>query len=432
MSVDTLVLRIMRKRYGFDKYSRAIPPGVLNAQTTAIMKDYAKFFGEHKEVKEITQEMFIPYFKLCHPKLSEDAVAIYDGLLKKVFTSGPQDVEDGLMDKIIALSGAARIMTIVEEFNAGGEVNLMQSLRALTDEMEADTVKKVKSVEVLTDIAEMMKEDEQDTGLHWRLPELNRSMRPLRGGDFGVVAGRPDKGKTSFLTSELTYMARQVDALYPGEGRSILWFNNEGPGRRIKYRCYQSALNATVPQMVEWQNQGTLKQRYLDAIGGRENLIRVFDIHDWWNWEVEDLLKTLKPALIVFDMVDNIKFGGGAANNGQRTDQLLEEMYKWARNLSVKLDVPAIATSQISAPGDGLSYPTLAMLKDSQTGKQGACEFIITIGALNEITMQNSRFIGMTKNKLHRIGGPRDPRAEVEFDGLRGRYSTPSGVEVPT
>lgn len=431
MSVDTLVLRIMRKRKGFDKYSRAIPPGVMNAQTTAIMKDYAKFFAEHKDVAEATAENFIPFFKLVHPKLSEDAIAIYDGLLRKVFEPGEPDVEAGLMDKIIALDGAARIMSIVEDFNAGGEVNLLQSLRTLADEMEADTVKKVKSVEVLTDIADMMKEDEMDTGLHWRLSCLNRSMRPLRGGDFGVIAGRPDKGKTSFLTSELSFMAQQLDTLYPGEGRSIIWFNNEGPGKRIKYRLYQSALNATVPEMVGWQQDGSLQQRYLDAIGGRADALRIFDIHDWWNWEVEDLLKTLKPALIVFDMIDNIKFAGGAANNGQRTDQLLEEMYKWGRNLSVKLDVPAMATSQISAAGDGLSYPTLAMLKDSQTGKQGACEFIITIGALNEITMQNSRFIGMTKNKLHKIGGPRDPRAEVDFDGLRGRYTMPAGGEVP-
>ena len=171
-----------------------------------------------------------------------------------------------------------------------------------------------------------------------------------------------------------------------------------------------------------------MQQRYAEAMGGRPDLIRVFDIHDWWNWEVEDLISTLKPALLVFDMIDNIKFGGGVANNGQRTDQLLEEMYKWGRNLSVKLDVPALATSQISADGDGLSYPTLAMLKDSKTGKQGAAEFIITVGALNEITMQGSRFIGMTKNKLHKEGGPRDPRCEVIFDGLRGRYNMPAGV----
>jgi hypothetical protein len=35
----------------------------------------------------------------------------------------------------------------------------------------------------------------------------------------------------------------------------------------------------------------------------------------------------VQPALVVFDMIDNIRFGGEVANGGQRTDQLLEAMY---------------------------------------------------------------------------------------------------------
>ena len=223
-------------------------------------------------------------------------------------------------------------------------------------------------------------------------------------------------------------MAAQVAALYPGEERDIIWLNNEGPGKRIKYRCFQSALNMTSPELVALNQQGKMYEAYRLAVGGRANIIRVFDIHDMYSWEVEDLLNSLerKPALIVLDMIDNIKFSGSVSNNGMRTDQLLEAMYGWGRNLSVRLDVPIMATSQISAAGDGMSYPTLPMLKDSQTGKQGACEYIITIGAMNDPNYQASRFIGSTKNKLHKFGGPKDPRCEVVFDGLRGRYNMPS------
>jgi replicative DNA helicase len=139
------------------------------------------------------------------------------------------------------------------------------------------------------------------------------------------------------------------------------------------------------------------------------------------------LIRAVPPALIVFDMVDNIKFGGEASNNGQRTDQLLEAMYQWARIISVKYDVPVIATSQISNDGDGLQWPTLGMLKDSKTGKQGAAEAIITIGASNDQALHNSRYINTTKNKLHRSGGPKEPRCEVFFDGERGRYRMPDG-----
>lgn len=434
MSLDITLLRIMRKRDRFAKYHKAIPDGVLGQHSKAIIADYSSFFLAHKDVDLIGENEFIPYFKLRHPKLNEDTLAVFLQLLPQLFVAGPPDVEAGLMDKIIEIDTANKVTTLVQLFNEGGDVNLVVELARIHEEAKADITKKVKTSEVTTPIEEMMDEEAKDSGLHWRLGCLNDSMRPLRGGDFGIVAGRPDKGKTSFLTSELTYMAAQVEALYPNENRSIIWFNNEGPGKRIKYRCYQSALNMTSPELVKMHTEtGKMHQAYIDAIGGRLNLIRVFDIHDHYSWEVEDIINGLDtpPALIVLDMIDNIKFSGGVANNGQRTDQLLEAMYGWGRNLSVKLDVPIIATSQISAAGDGMSYPTLPMLKDSQTGKQGACEFIITIGAMNDPGYQASRFIGSTKNKLHRFGGPKDPRCEVEFDGLRGRYNMPTASLPP-
>lgn len=428
-NLDITLLRIMRRRDRFAKYSKAIPQGVVSTHTQAILADFSSFFLSYKDADVVGGDEFLPFFKLRHPKLTEDTLGIYMALLPKVFEPGPADVEDGIMDKIIQIDTANKVTSLVQLFMEGGDVELLPELARINEEAKADVNKKVKTSEVNTPIEEMMDEEASDRGLHWRLACLNESMRPLRGGDFGIVAGRPDKGKTSFLTSELTFMAAQVEALYPNESRSIIWFNNEGPGKRIKYRCYQSALNMTSPELVKFhQETGKMHAGYVEAIGGRMNLIRIFDIHDHYSWEVEDIINSLDtpPALIVMDMVDNIKFSGGVSNNGQRTDQLLEAMYGWARNLSVKLDVPIIATSQISAAGDGMSYPTLPMLKDSQTGKQGACEFIITLGAMNDPGYQASRFIGATKNKLHRFGGPKDPRCEVTFDGLRGRYNMPT------
>jgi replicative DNA helicase len=426
MAVELTVLSLLKYRARYDKLARAVPAHVLNHQTQVILKDYDAYYKEFPDVDRIEHDPFFFWFKTVrHPKLKPEDVAIYNGLLRKVQEDVSPDLEAGLMDRLVQLSAATKVQSLIELFMDGGEVHFPSELKKINDQMDADIVRKVKTVEVKTAIEDMLKEDENDTGLHWRLDCLNRSIRPLRGGDFGIIAGRPDKGKTSFLTSELTFMAQQVELLYPNEGRHIIWLNNEGPGKRIKYRCYQSALNATTQDMVKLNAEGKLHADYAAALGGRADIIRVFDIHEWWNYEVDELLTGLKPALVVIDMVDNLRFGGDVGNNGQRTDQLLEAMYQWARTKAVKLDVPVLATSQISADGDGMSYPTLSMLKDSKTGKQGAAEFIITLGALNELTMQNSRFIGMTKNKLHKEGGPKDPHCEVVFDGLRGRYSMP-------
>jgi replicative DNA helicase len=144
------------------------------------------------------------------------------------------------------------------------------------------------------------------------------------------------------------------------------------------------------------------------------------DIHDFWNYEVEEVIKKYNPALIVYDMIDNIKFAG--QNAGARTDQVLESMYGWARKACVKYDAIGICTSQISNEGDGLLFPTMGMLKDSKTGKQGACDFQIMIGRSNDFNSEHTRGIGIVKNKLRVDGKPGDPRAEVIFDGNRSRY----------
>jgi replicative DNA helicase len=131
----------------------------------------------------------------------------------------------------------------------------------------------------------------------------------------------------------------------------------------------------------------------------------------------------------VFDMIDNIKFGGAAANNGQRTDQLLEAMYQWARVLGVKHDCVVLANSQISSDGENMQYPLLSMLKDSKTGKQGAADFILTIGY--QSTNPDTRYLGTTKNKLAVEGGPKQLKHSVIFDGARGRYVEPKVVDEP-
>ncbi len=328
------------------------------------------------------------------------------------------------MARLVAADTVINLTSMLERYNDGDEVDLGSALRDTIERFELDTNRKVKTPWVLDNIEDLLKDDEDDKGLHWRNPDLNLSMRPLRPGDFGLIAARPDVGKTTFCTDNLTHFAAQLPELYPDEERSILWFNNEGPGRKIVSRLYQSALGCTVSELIAKSNAGTIRADYEKAIRGPASTIRVFDIHDFWNHEVEDIIRATPPALIMFDMIDNIRFGGSTNNNGQRTDQLLEAMYQWGRIIGVKHDCAVLGTSQISADGENLCYPTLSMLKDSKTGKQGAADFILTIGFQPDFP--NMRHLGLTKNKLAREGAPKSPKIETVMDGSRGRYRTPA------
>lgn len=404
---------------------RAVPKHVLDTKTQVLLDDFGKFFREFSDLQAIEAEPFFLWFKsFAHPSLKADSLQYYEGVIKQIMQPVTPELEAGLMQRLVAADTASKLTDLLEKFNEGEEIDLGSALRATIEQFELDTQRKVKTPWVQDDISDLLQDDQDDRGLHWRLPELNLSMRPLRPGDFGIIAARPDVGKTSFCTDQLTHFAAQLPELYPDEPRSILWFNNEGPGRRIKSRLYQSALDASISDLVERNKSGTIKEDYRKAVGGNADIIRVFDIHDFWNHEVEEVIRNTPPAVILFDMVDNIRFGGNVNNNGQRTDQLLEAMYQWARVIGVKHDCVVLATSQVSADGENMAYPLLGMLKDSKTGKQGAADFILTIGY--NIDFPSSRYLGLTKNKLAREGAPKAPKIETVMDGVRGRYRMPS------
>lgn len=436
MSLDLTTLRLLKHRERYERLARAVPRRALDTRTSIILSDFGRFFKEFPGATKVDAGAFSLFFKSIHPTLKDEDLAVYDELFKQVHAEDVDAaVEPGLMKRLVETAMAFDVASMIEKYQAGEEVDFRQGLIGFLDEYDQQIERRVKNPQVLDAIEDLLKDEENDKGLHWRLPCLNRHIKPLVPGDFAVIAARPDKGKTTFCASELTFMAAQVDELYPGEKRSILWFNNEGPGKRIVTRCFQAALNATMEDLVRLSNTPStdpkwktkVREDYAAALGGRPGALRIFDIHDMWNHEVEDVIKMHRPAAVLFDMVDNIKFGGEVSNNGQRTDQLLEAMYQWARLMGVKHDCAVLACSQISADGDGLQWPTLPMLKDSKTGKQGAADLIITLGAVNDPMLANSRYIGTTKNKKVRTGVPSSPMQEVIFDGARGRY-----VESPT
>lgn len=405
---------------------RTVNARALDGRTSVILHDFGRYFEEVPdcEVIPLTREFYTWFSTVAHRNLSAEDLPIYRRIFEECSREPDQSAKDMLVAKLLEADLAVRIADITDRWTRGEEVDIGKVLRSMVDEHETQVRRKVTMPFVDMD-QDLFADDVNNIGFKWRLACLNMAMRPMRSGDFIIVAARPDKGKTTFLTDNLTHMVHQIPEVYADDAtdpRTILWFNNEGPGARIVKRAVQSALNAPISRLVELSQSGTMWASYEAAIGASRLRLRIMDVHGFRSWQIEEILRHVKPAIVVFDMIDNIKFDGELINGGQRTDQMLEAMYQWARELGVRYDTPVIATSQISAEGDGLAYPTLAMLKDSKTGKQGAADAIITIGARNEPAMENIRYIGLTKNKLQLEGRPRSPQAEVVLDGTSGRF----------
>jgi hypothetical protein len=75
------------------------------------------------------------------------------------------------------------------------------------------------------------------SGYEWRLEALNRSLGPLRIGNFIIVAARVEVGKTTFLASEVSYLAQQLPI-----DRPVVWVNNEEESSVVFFRIVQAAL----------------------------------------------------------------------------------------------------------------------------------------------------------------------------------------------
>lgn len=423
--IDVSVLQLLKGRERYDVLHRAVPAKALSQQAAYLLKWFGKFFKENPECERIPFDAFHSWFQLSHPKLSDEQRTVWKRSIKEALTKDcDPTVAASLVEQLVTLATASELATMLEQYEEG-ELDLTGALRLLHDKHFNNLARKARMPEVLDNISDLLVEDANNVGLHWRLQALAENLRALQAGDFIVLGARPDAGKTTTISSEITYMAPQVDKLWPGENKSIIWFNNEGPGKRIKRRIYQAALGMTIREMWDLDQKGQLHKQYAAALGGRADVIRVFDIHDYWSHEVEDIIREIPTALAIFDMVDNIRFGGEMANNGSRTDQALEAMYQWARIIGVKHECVCIATSQVSADGEGELYPNQSMLKDSKTGKQGAADLIIMLGKSNADGLANTRFISTPKNKLALEGGDKTIKREVVFQGDRSRVIDP-------
>lgn len=441
MSIDHTLLQIMKERKRYYQLRRLLNPKAVDSHTLALLNAYDQFFTAEPDCQVIpVADGFRSWFYLTKgEKLGREARVLLDALFKKADREPNELAKRLIVKQLLQADLAVRSTEVLDRYHAGEDIDPAAELGRLYNAYVVQSDSAGKAPEFVELNEDLFVEDEIGSGLVPRWPCLQMYMRPWRGGDFIIFAARPDSGKTSAIADIITYMAPQVAASNAAEfvdweqaqapeedrprPRCILWLNNEGPGKRILKRVVQATFGIPLSEIVAKQKAGTLWTEYEALVGGDRYIIKVKDIHGWTASAVEELIKQTNPALVVYDMIDNIQFTQGTANNGTRTDQLLEAMYAWGRNMAVIYDHVALATSQTSADAAELAYPLMHMLKDSKTGKQGACDAIIMMGNKEEDPAQETtRWISTPKNKLSIEGMGKSPRQEVIFEYATSRF----------
>lgn len=388
-------------------------------------------YSRFVEAKDFPNELQNLYRCLdSYHKHNEDKIDLHLLDLGNIFFStNPKDKEyyQKLFDNLESYS--PNVETCQELIKSLRNANLLRRMSILSYEVAEGNIKKQEELSrivneyntpvstpqetqdplfVSDDLEEIVNETVAKPGLRWRLATLNRSLGSLRKGDFGFIFARPETGKTTFLASEVSFMAQQVQG-------PILWINNEEQGSKVMLRLYQASFGLSLSQL--YANPGKYKAEFKEKFRDK---IKLYDSATVDKKTVEKLCKELKPSLIIFDQIDKIK-----GFDADREDLRLGAIYIWARELAKEF-CPVIGVCQADGTGEGVRWLTMANVANAKTSKQAEADWILGIGKIHDTGWENFRFLHLSKNKL--IGDSdsdttlRHGKLEVIIDADIARY----------
>lgn len=238
------------------------------------------------------------------------------------------------------------------------------------------------------DLDDILAMDTERVGWSFNIRPLQRMVGPLAGGDFVVIAARPDVGKSALPISL---------AMAPGgwchQGAKVHILANEEKHERHKLR----AVNA-VSQMTKEEVKADPEMARAAWNEVVDNF-RVFDGMGWTIDRIDAYCKKVKPDILVLDMLDKVEVNGSFT----RTDEMLGEVYRQSREIAKRHDCVVIGLSQLSAEAEGKSQCHHSQLAGSKTSKAAEADAIICIGKhppQDNAEPDPHRFLNITKNKL--------------------------------
>jgi len=419
MDYDVLYLCSQSKE-NLAKYRRYIKPHVVVKETNIILDGMDKYHKTFPTISDFNWDSFSAFLIADQSKrLTDDAIVKLRMTLTKAKAFVPHHAHEEVIKTLIELDYLALIMEECEKVKEGSSD--LEHVHILATNALKDVERYIEKDELfvsadLSAIADRI----SSSGYEWRLEVLNRSLGPLRTGNFIIVAARVEVGKTTFLASEVSYLAQQLP-----KDRPVVWVNNEEESSVVFFRIVQATLGQESKVIIA--DSKAAMEKYTTLMGGNKDKIRV--TKDMNNIrDLETLFREVNPGLIVFDQLDKVD----GFKQDDREDIRLGKIYKWARELARSYG-PVIAASQLSATAVDMKDPPfigLDALRGSKTDKPGEADVVITLGKYKEPKSPEEemiRTINVPKNKLPG-GGTKQMESErhgqylVTIDPIRARF----------
>jgi len=408
MSDSALLGLFLSRRDVYDKYSGNVPHHLLEPETETIIADIAEWYASHND--SIVPKDIQKFWEFCklvrHSGMSEPKLNALKEIIKHAIKAAGGAEAADILRSLVLRDHAGKIAERADRFSAGDTSFPFfdELLDAVEVAQQEAGIHNHHSQEVSLDINRIMDNlTNLSTGLSWRNDFLQDALGAIRKGNFVMIAGFVDSGKSTLLSSEITYMASQLD---PDE--KVLYFNNEEQGDRVAARFIQSAIGWSLDEID--RNKAEAMKRYEQEMGGDRNKIILIDSEygPITPGLIRKKTREYKVGLMVFDQLYKIK---GFKRYGDDKLGQLQDVFEYGRTLA-KTTCPVIAIHQARGDAAGQQRIEMQQLAGSQQAVQGELDAIVTIGYDPQCSQTFATCMSLRTNCPHRVTLPsaRDSR----------------------
>lgn len=403
------LVKFLSTKENYDAYHKYVRDDVLAPEVAESIKIIGELFKTNPTLTAVDFNAARPFFVMRATKVKG---VMLDKLLDSFAKADPDSYSvNEIVGEFIKLDYSNQIVDAI--MKAEGKPDPL-ALKSKVEEM-IDTLSGVEKGDkhiIEFSLSTLVSTFVRSGGYSWRLDFLNRAIGPISPGDLVVVGARPESGKTSFITSEVSHMMTQ---LRPDEG--IVIFNNEEKGDKVLGRFVQSTLGITGMDIAS--NPAKSEADFL-KLAGRKDKVVVFNKAHMSVYDVERQLRSTKARIVVFNTLAKVRGFKDAGSEVAR----LEHLYQWARYIASDYNCVVFVVAQADATAENVKYIYQDQLYNSKTAIQGEADVLITIGKMHGV--DDKRWLNIPKNKIPPTPGV-DPllshgKEEVNFDGTTGRF----------
>ena len=284
-----------------------------------------------------------------------------------------------------------------------GESEEFGELKRMIESVEDGRISDKTTYEVEnSSLDELLDEQSGESDFPFEFDLIAEEIQGLDRGNLGIIFARPEVGKTTFCC----FLA----ASYVRAGNKVVYFSNEEPAKKIKFRLIQSYFEVTREEL------NNNRDKYVPLY--EEKVAPFFTIMSSVGTSVEEIneyAKLNKPDVMFCDQLDKFRISG----EYNRGDEKLKEIYVNGREIAKRNNLLFWAVSQASNDAHDRQFIDYAMMDNSKTGKAGEADIIIGIGKTGSSEIENTvRHICISKNKINGWHG----MINAQIDIAKGVY----------